>query len=238
MDPRRVSGQAAPAHRPVRSFVLREGRMTAGQRRAYERLWPRFGLDPAEGETLDPAQIFGNPRPTRLEIGFGNGEALVALATADPECNFLGVEMHRPGVGHLLLALERQGIDNLRVLRRDATELLHQALPAASLDGVYLFFPDPWPKQRHHKRRIVQPPFLADLARVLRPGGSLHMATDWEDYAQHMLTLLEAAREFDNTAGPGRYAPRPQQRPLTRFERRGRRLGHGIWDLVFRRAQG
>lgn len=209
--------------------------MTDGQQRAIARLWPRFGLDFAEGILIDPAAVFGNDRPTCLEIGFGNGEALAALAAAHPERNFLGIEVHRPGVGHLLLKLEQANLDNTRVLRQDAMDILRHGLPESCLEGVYLFFPDPWPKKRHHKRRIVQPEFLARLARALRPGGFLHFATDWEDYARHMLITLRAAPEFRNSAVGGAFVDRPADRPLTRFEQRGQRLGHGIWDLVFLR---
>jgi tRNA (guanine-N7-)-methyltransferase len=225
-----------PHHRPIRSFVLREGRLTTAQQRAFGRLWPRFGVDWRREEQLDPAALFGNDRPAYLEIGFGSGDTLAELAQASPECNYLGVEVHRPGVGHLLLELERRGLENVRVLRQDALELLEHGLPPASLAGVYLFFPDPWPKKRHHKRRIVQPAFIARLARVIRPGGLLHAATDWEPYAEHMLQVLDAADGlFGNSAGPGRFAPRPANRPLTRFERRGQRLGHGVYDLIYRR---
>jgi tRNA (guanine-N7-)-methyltransferase len=209
--------------------------MTAGQQRALERSWPRFGLDYAEGVLIDPAAVFGNDRPTYLEIGFGNGDALAAIAAAHPERNFLGVEVHGPGVGHLLLKLEQADLDNVRVLRQDAMDILRQGLPACCLDGVYLFFPDPWPKKRHHKRRIVQPEFIALLARVIRPGGFLHMATDWEDYARHMLATLQAAAEFQNKDAGGAFVIRPADRPLTRFEQRGQRLGHGVRDLVFMR---
>jgi tRNA (guanine-N7-)-methyltransferase len=225
-----------PPLRPIRSYVLRQGRLTDGQRRAWERLWPRFGVNWTAGTALAPAALFGNSRPVRLEIGFGNGETLAALAAAHPERNFLGVEVHGPGVGRLLLTLEQAGLDNVRILRADAAELLRQALPAASLEAVYLLFPDPWPKTRHHKRRIVQPAFLADLVRVLQPGGWLHLATDWQDYASEMLAQLAAVPELVNQAGPGRFAPRPDWRPPTRFERRGQRLGHGVWDLLFRRV--
>jgi len=207
--------------------------MTEAQRGAFERLWPRFGLDFRPGTPLDPQAIFGNDRPTCLEIGFGNGDALAAMAAAHPERNYLGIEVHRPGVGHLLLELEREGLENVRVLRHDAAEVLSRGLPDGSLQGVYLFFPDPWPKKKHHKRRIVQTGFLAQLARVIRPGGFVHMATDWEDYARWMLELLEAAPGLRNSAADGGYVPRPQDRPLTRFEQRGQRLGHGVWDLLF-----
>ncbi len=209
--------------------------MTDAQRAAFERLWSRFGLDYRPGTLLDLRAVFGNNRPTCLEIGFGNGDALAAMATVHPQRNYLGIEVHRPGVGHLLLQLERESLGNVRVLRHDATEILRHALPDRSLEGVYLLFPDPWPKKRHHKRRIVQPEFLAQLARVIRPGGFVHMATDWEAYARQMLDALRAAGEFTNNAADGAYVPRPEERPLTRFERRGQRLGHGVRDLLFLR---
>jgi tRNA (guanine-N7-)-methyltransferase len=225
------------AHRPIRSYVLREGRMTDAQRTAFDRLWSRFGLDYRPGTKLDPRAVFGNGRPSCLEIGFGNGDALATMAAAHPQRNYLGIEVHRPGVGHLLLQLEREALENVRVLRHDAAEILRHGLPDRSLEGVYLFFPDPWPKKRHHKRRIVQPVFLAQLARVIRPGGFVHMATDWEEYARQMLDALRAAAEFTNSAADGAYVPRPAERPLTRFERRGQRLGHGVWDLLFLRRR-
>jgi len=221
-------------HRPIRSYVLREGRLTAGQERAFTELWPRFGID-YTGVPLDLPARFGNDRPVWLEIGFGNGDALAALAESHPDRNCLGIEVHRPGVGHLLLQLEARGLANVRVLRHDAVEVLRDALPPASLAGACLFFPDPWHKRRHHKRRILQPEFVALLARVIRPGGLFLAATDWEDYAHHMLAVLGASPAFENAAGPGLFAPRPPDRPLTRFEQRGERLGHGVWDLAFRR---
>lgn len=227
---------SAPPHRAIRSFVLREGRLTAGQERAFRELWPRFGVDWQQGETLDPQTRFATARPITLEIGFGDGESLAAMAAAAPERDFIGLEVHRPGVGHLLLALEQQELTNVRVLRADATALLETGLPSASLDAVQLFFPDPWPKKRHHKRRIVQPGFVAAVARVLRPGGSFHLATDWTPYADWMLAMLDDAPElFENSAGPGQFSARPAQRPITKFERRGQRLGHQVYDLIYRR---
>lgn len=228
--------------RAIRSFVLREGRLTPGQQRAFDELWPRFGvgshddLEWPQGQTLDLAGIFGNDHPVTLEIGFGNGDSLAEMAAAAPDRNFIGIEVHRPGVGHLLLRIEELGLTNLRVLRKDAVQVLERAIAPASLDRVQLFFPDPWHKKRHHKRRILQPAFVALLARAIRPGGHFHAATDWQDYAEHMMQVLSAAGElFKNTAGPGHYTPRPDERPLTKFEQRGHRLGHGVWDLVFRR---
>ncbi len=221
--------------RPIRSFVLREGRFTEGQRSAYDRCWPRFGIDCIEGEQLDPIQLFGNSKPLYLEIGFGNGEALAETAAKHPENNYIGIEVHRPGVGHLLLRLEELGLSNTKVMRHDAMEVLRHHLPNQSLDGVMLFFPDPWHKKRHHKRRIVQPEFVSLLARLLKPGGILHLATDWEGYAKQMMQVLSAAPEFENTLGEGQFAPRPDTRPLTKFEQRGQRLGHGVLDLLFKK---
>jgi tRNA (guanine-N7-)-methyltransferase len=225
-----------PDHRPIRSFVLREGRMTGAQERAFEEMWSRFGVDWTPGERLALPRLFGNDRPVFLEIGFGNGEALATLAERHPDRNYLGIEVHRPGVGHLLLELSKRGHCNVRILRQDAVEILEQALAPASLSGVYLLFPDPWPKKRHHKRRILNPGFVRLLARVIRPGGLFHAATDWEPYADRMMEVLsEAGDLFENSAGPGAFARRPEARPHTKFERRGRRLGHPVRDLVFRR---
>lgn len=227
--------ESRPSRRPIRSFVLREGRLTAAQARAFATLWPRFGVDWSPGTLLDLPALFGNERPVTIEIGFGNGESLATMAEQDPGRNWLGIEVHRPGIGHLLLEIERRGLNNLRVLRHDAVEVFSEGLAPASVDAVQLFFPDPWPKKRHHKRRILNEPFVALLARVIRPGGTFHAATDWPPYAEQMLALLEASPWFENTAGQGRYAPRPDSRPLTKFERRGERLGHPVFDLIFRR---
>jgi tRNA (guanine-N7-)-methyltransferase len=226
----------AEVRRPIRSFVLRQGRMTASQQRAFLRHWPNYGIDLTEGTWLSSLACFGNDHPLLLEIGFGNGENLAALAAARPECNFIGIEMHRPGVGHLLIQAAQLGLDNLRLLRQDAVEVLGRAIPPGSLDSILLFFPDPWHKTRHHKRRMVQPEFVERCADALRPGGQLHLATDWEDYAWQMMRVLSACPRLENSAGAGQYAPRPGFRPLTRFEQRGQRLGHGVWDLLFRRC--
>ena len=214
--------------------MLREGRLTEGQARAFERLWPRYGID-FTSAPLDLPALYGNERPVWLEIGFGNGDAVASLAARHLERNFLGIEVHRPGVGRLLLRLEAADLTNVRVLRHDAVEVLRSGIVPGTLAGAYLFFPDPWHKTRHHKRRIVQPELVALLARAVCPGGVFHAATDWEDYAQHMMRVLSASPDFENTAGPGRFAPRADDRPLTHFEQRGQRLGHGVWDLVFRR---
>ncbi|MBK1692507.1 tRNA (guanosine(46)-N7)-methyltransferase TrmB [Ectothiorhodospira mobilis] len=221
-------------HRPIRSFVRREGRLTPGQQRALERHWPRWGVEPGHGP-LDLETLFGRRAPVTLEIGFGNGESLAQMAAADPERDFLGVEVHRPGVGHLLQRLEDLGLDNVRVASHDAVELVREQIPEAGLDCVQVFFPDPWPKKRHHKRRLIQPAFVQQLRRGLRPGGRLHLATDWEDYARHMLEVMTAAEGFVNTAPEDGFAPRGE-RPLTKFEQRGQGLGHGVWDLVFQRT--
>lgn len=220
--------------RPIRSFIRREGRLTKAQQRAMEALWDRYGVIPQAG-LLDLDALFGRRAPRVLEIGFGNGESLVAMAQAHPATDYLGIEVHRPGVGHLLLRLEALGLTNLRVICMDAVEVLERYLPDASLDCIQVFFPDPWPKRRHRKRRLIQPDFVALLARKLKPGGRLQAATDWEDYALQMLKMLEANEALINSAQGGGFAPRPDERPLTKFERRGQHLKHGIWDLVFQR---
>ena len=225
---------AAPLHRRgVKSFVARAGRMTTAQERAWRELWPRYGIDDTAGVIVSPV-IFGRTAPLTLEIGFGNGESLLALAAAQPEADFLGIEVHRPGVGHLMLRAEALGLTNLRAACRDAVEVLDRQLDDAVLDAALLYFPDPWPKKRHHKRRIVQPPFVDLVARKLKPGGRFRLATDWQDYAEQMLEVVGACSALRNEFGAG-YAPRPESRPLTRFENRGQRLGHGVWDLSFRK---
>ncbi len=220
--------------RRIRSFVRREGRLTPAQAYALEHLWPRYGLE-ALGAPLDPGAEFGRDAPCVLEIGFGDGEALLRSAVETPDSDFLGIEVHRPGVGRLLRRLEELGLDNVRVFCADATEVLAQRIPPGTLDAVRLFFPDPWPKKRHHKRRIVQPAFVQQVHSRLRTGGAFHMATDWEAYALHMLEVMRTAEGFANTAPDGGFVPRPSQRPLTKFEQRGRSRGHGVWDLLFRR---
>ncbi len=222
-----------PARR-VRSFVRREGRLTPGQARALEQWLPEFGI-PENDEPLDFAQLFGRDAPTLLEIGFGNGDALLQMAAKHPERNFIGIEVHRPGVGRLLMHAGEQALKNVRVSSRDAMEVLERQVPDASLERVMLYFPDPWPKKRHHKRRIVQPDFVQLVARKLVTGGEFHLATDWENYAEHMRDVMESAASFHNVAGDGNFSPRPDDRPLTKFEQRGQRLGHGVWDLIYRR---
>ncbi len=220
--------------RPIRSFVKREGRMTDAQRRAFESHWVRYGIDNAD-TPLDCTALFGRDAPVILEIGFGNGDALAALAALYPENNYLGIEVHRPGVGRLLNRLAADGSANVRVLAADAVEVLERRIADDSLAAVHLWFSDPWPKKRHRKRRLLQPAFAQLVRRKLKPGGLFHLATDWQDYAQWMLEVLSAADGFENSAGPGQYGARGE-RPLTRFESRGRRLGHGVWDLRFRRS--
>lgn len=221
-------------HRPIRSFVRREGRMTEAQKRALQEWLPRYGVEPGTAP-IDFVALFGRDAPVHVEIGFGNGEALAAMATAHPENNYLGIEVHRPGVGVLLRRVQTEGLTNVRVAGTDASELLAQRVPDRCISAVYLFFPDPWHKLRHHKRRLVQAAFVTLLAQKLKPGGLLHLATDWEDYAQQMLAVLTECKDFENAAVPGPFMPRPPARTLTRFERRGQRLGHGVRDLLFRR---
>lgn len=214
--------------------MKREGRITDAQRRAVETLLPRYGVPAGDGP-LDPARLFGRDAPLHVEVGFGNGEALAAMAAAHPENDYLGIEVHRPGVGALLRRLEAGGLHNVRIACTDAVELLAR-IPDGALATVYLFFPDPWPKQRHHKRRLVQPEFVALVRRKLRLGGVLRLATDWEPYAQHMLRVLTADPAMENIAADESFVPRPAERPSTRFEQRGRKLGHIVRDLAFRRV--
>lgn len=223
------------SRRPIRSYVLRTGRMTPGQQRAYEQNWSRWGLEHGTGP-LNFDAVFGRPGPRVLEIGFGMGQSLVDMAAAAPATNFVGIEVHRPGVGKLLHSMELQGVDNIRVYCHDAVEILQDCIPAGSLDTVQIFFPDPWHKKKHNKRRLIQPALVAQLVTRLKIGGTLHLATDWENYAMQMMDVLGAEPGLCNISGEGRFAPRPDHRPLTKFELRGERLGHGVWDLLFRRA--
>jgi tRNA (guanine-N7-)-methyltransferase len=180
--------------------------------------------------------LFGNDHPVYLEIGFGNGDSLAQIAADHPQNNYLGIEVHSPGVGHLLLKIEELGLSNIRIIRHDAVEVISQSIGDSQLAGVFLFFPDPWHKKRHHKRRILQPSLVSQLARVIRPGGVFHAATDWQDYAEHMLAALaQAPQSFGNSTVSGGFSQRPEYRPLTKFEQRGQRLGHGVWDLIFHR---
>ncbi|MDP4030322.1 MAG: tRNA (guanosine(46)-N7)-methyltransferase TrmB [Gallionella sp.] len=219
--------------RHIRSYVLRQGRVSPAQQRAVETLLPRFGI-PYAAQPLDLELAFGRAAPKILEIGFGMGESTATIALAHPENDYLALEVHTPGVGNLLKLIDAQHIPNIRILQHDAVEVLRDMLGAATLDGVHIFFPDPWHKARHNKRRLMQAPFVAQLVQKLKPGGYIHVATDWQDYAQQTLAVLSAEPLLENTAAD--YAPRPAYRPLTKFEQRGINLGHGVWDLVFRRA--
>jgi len=221
-----------PSHRPIRSFVLRTGRMGSGQVRALAELGPRFVL-PFQPQLADWDTVFGRSAPRVLEIGFGMGQATAQIAAARPDLDFIGVEVHEPGVGALLREIGDRQLSNLRILQHDAVEVLQHMVAPASLAGVHIYFPDPWHKKRHNKRRLIQPGFVQFLATRLAPDGWLHCATDWEDYAQQMLAVLGAEPQLRNTAEG--YAPKPDLRPLTKFEARGLRLGHGVWDLLFRK---
>jgi tRNA (guanine-N7-)-methyltransferase len=229
-----TSSDNTSRRRPIRSYVLRTGRMTAAQSRAFEQGWQQWGLEYDDGPVAFE-RVFGRQAPLVLEIGFGMGQSLVAMARATPEADFIGIEVHTPGVGRLFHALEDEGLGNIRVFRHDAVEVIRDCIPEQCLDRVQIFFPDPWHKKRHHKRRLIQPAFVGALATRLKPGGLLHLATDWEPYAEQMMEVLSGSADFINSIGAGEYAPRPETRPLTRFEQRGQRLGHGVWDLMFTR---
>jgi tRNA (guanine-N7-)-methyltransferase len=215
----------------IRSFIRRQGRLTPGQQLALDNHWAKYCLDPKTD--YDFSQVFGREAPLFVEIGFGNGESLARMAAANPEKDYIGIEVHRPGVGHLLMLLNQQSIDNVRIYCYDAIEIMEHKIADNSLAGVHLFFPDPWPKKKHHKRRIVRPGFVGLLVRKLKQGGYFHAATDWENYAEAMLAVLSEASELRNTSPTNDYCPCPEYRPLTKFEQRGIRLGHGVWDLIF-----
>ncbi|MBI4986334.1 MAG: tRNA (guanosine(46)-N7)-methyltransferase TrmB [Rhodocyclales bacterium] len=220
------------SHRPIRSFVLRQGRVSNAQARYLEEGMPRWGI-PYGPAALDLERAFGRRAPRILEIGCGMGETTAAIAAAHPENDYLGIEVHTPGVGNLMKEIALRGLTNLRVVQHDAVDVVREMLPEASLAGIHIYFPDPWPKKRHHKRRLIQPPFVRLLATRLAPGGYFHCATDWEEYAGQMLEVLGAEALLANTAAG--FAPRPDHRPLTKFEQRGQRLGHGVWDVIFKR---
>ena len=242
-DPFTSSGAKAPpkpftaeeGRRKVRSFVLRQGRFTPAQQRAFDELWPRYGLDYA-GAVRDFDAAFGRHAPRVLEIGFGNGEALRFAAQQDPARDLIGIEVHAPGVGRLLNALAADEARNVRVYHHDAVEVLEHEIADASLDEVRIYFPDPWHKKRHHKRRLLQPELATLLVRKLAAGGRLHLATDWHDYAEQMWDVLDATPGLRNRAGPRGSVPRPAWRPQTHFETRGQKLGHGVWDLLYDRC--
>jgi tRNA (guanine-N7-)-methyltransferase len=225
-----------PQHlRRIRSFVLREGRMTVAQQRAFDAHWARFGID-YTGTAQDFDARFGRQAPRVLEIGFGNGEALAWASEHDPSRDYIGIEVHGPGVGRLMNALAARDARNVRLYKHDAVEVLEHEIAAQTLAEARIWFPDPWHKKRHNKRRIVQPAFVALLASRMAPDGLLHLATDWQPYAEHMLEVMEAAPAWRNAIAPGQYAPKPAWRIETHFERRGLRLGHGVWDLLYRRT--
>ncbi len=221
-------------HRPIRSFVLRQGRVSNAQARYFEDGMPRFGI-PYVPQVLDLNAAFGRSAPKILEIGFGMGETTATIAKAHPENDYLGVEVHTPGVGSLLKEIMEGEIGNLRIIQHDAVEVLNHMIAPNSLAGAHIFFADPWPKKRHHKRRLIQAPLVALLASRLQPGGYLHCATDWEDYAMQQLEVLSGEPLLENTAPDTGFAPRPDYRPLTKFEQRGIRLGHGVWDVIFKK---
>lgn len=218
----------------IRSFIIRGGRLTRGQQIALDKNWPEFGLEIAayQDEKLQFDKVFELLAPTILEIGFGDGEALLEVAKNNPDKNYLGIEVHRPGVGHLLMELDKQGLNNVRIFCEDAVEVISLCIEDNSLERICLFFPDPWPKKKHHKRRLIQVDFVAMVAKKLTPGGVFHFATDWQEYAEVANEKIEASGCFKNVAGAGMFSPRPDDRPLTKFEKRGQRLGHGVWDIV------
>jgi tRNA (guanine-N7-)-methyltransferase len=220
-------------NRPIRSFVLRQGRISEAQQRAYEQLQPRYSVA-YSSLPLDMDAVFGRTAPKILEIGFGMGGATAQIASEHPENDYLGIEVHTPGVGALMRLLDAGSIGNVRIIQHDAVEVLNHMIAPGSLDGIHIYFPDPWPKKRHHKRRLIQPPLLSLLASRLKPGAYLHLATDWQEYAEWMLEALRGEPLLVNTAQD--YAPKPDFRPETKFERRGLNLGHGVWDMVFRRV--
>lgn len=221
--------------REVKSFVVRQGRLTKGQEAALAEFWPSMGLE-YQTTPFDWTEVFGNANPVVLEIGFGMGSSLVAMAKAAPEKNFVGIEVHHPGVGACLKEASDAGITNLRLISHDAVEILKDSVNDNSLERVQLFFPDPWHKKRHHKRRIVQAEFAELLRNKLTLGGVFHMATDWENYAEHMAEVMNAAPGYKNLSETNTYVPRPENRPLTKFEKRGHNLGHGVWDLMFEKT--
>ena len=219
-------------NRHIRSFVLRQGRTSPAQQRAIATLMPRFGI-PYAARQFDLDQAFGRTAPKILEIGFGMGDSTATIALAHPEIDYLALEVHTPGVGNLLKLIETEHLNNIRIMQHDAVEVLRDMIADDTLDGVHIFFPDPWHKARHNKRRLIQAPFIAKLVQKIKPGGYIHVATDWQDYAEQVLRVLSGEPMLENTAAD--YAPRPDYRPLTKFEQRGIRLGHGVWDLVFKR---
>ncbi len=230
-----MTEQAAPMRRRIKSFVLRTGRMTDGQKRAYDINFNNLGLKRANGP-VSFTEVFGREAPTVLEIGFGMGDSLAEMAIQAPELNFVGIEVHTPGVGRLMYLAEQARLTNLRAYCDDAVEVLAHCIPGNSLSRIQVYFPDPWHKARHHKRRLIQAEFVQVLRSKLEVGGVLHLATDWENYAEHMMEVMSAAEGYQNAAGDQQYSPKPDFRPNTKFEKRGERLGHGVWDLLFSRV--
>ncbi|MGR9086373.1 MAG: tRNA (guanosine(46)-N7)-methyltransferase TrmB [Gammaproteobacteria bacterium] len=220
-------------HKSIRSFIRRQGRMTQGQQQALDLYWNDFCLDPESSQ--DYARVFGRHAPLVFEIGFGNGDSLVQMAAENPEINYIGIEVHRPGVGHLMMKLAASGLRNVRIFCHDAVEILEHRIADGSLDGIHLFFPDPWPKKKHHKRRIVRPGFVRLVVKKLKNGGYFHAATDWQHYAESMLAELAEAKGLVNSSQTRDYCSRPSYRPLTKFEQRGMAQGHPIRDLIFRK---
>jgi len=229
---RRLPESPSVTHPPIRSYVLRQGRFSPAQQRAYAELMPRLGIT-YQPQPLDFKAIFGREAPVVVEIGSGMGETTARIAAASPDIDYLAIEVHAPGIGSLLRRIEEEGLTNLRIVQHDAVEVLRDMVPPGSLAGIHVFFPDPWPKKRHHKRRLVQPAFALLAATRLARGGRLHVATDWQEYAEQILEVLSAVPGLANTAAG--FAPRPAWRPETKFEQRGRRLGHGVWDVLFTR---
>lgn len=222
-------------HRNVRSYVLRKGRLTQAQQLALDELWPYYGIVNSD-IVMDFEDHFERPADVILDIGFGNGTSTWKMAQQEPEKNFIGIEVHEPGVGHLLMALDEHHIENVRIVCTDAVDFLQKRIPDASLSGVRIYFPDPWPKKRHHKRRIIQPDFVRLLARCMKPGAILHLATDWQHFAEHVLEVMQDSDEFSNLSESGDYSQRPEWRPYTKYEKRGERLGHVVRDLLYQRT--
>lgn len=220
--------------KPIRSFVIRTGRMTDGQKASYESHWAQYGLDLADG-LLDMEKTFGRRAPLVVEIGFGMGDSLYQMCLSKADTDFIGIEVHSPGVGRLMNCASESELDNLRVYLADAKDVLSECIPEGSVDRVQIYFPDPWHKKKHKKRRLVQSEFILQLTPKISSGGRIHLATDWQDYAEQMLAVMEANESYSNVSGEGRYSERPDWRPETKFERRGHRLGHGVWDLIYKK---
>lgn len=220
--------------KPIRSFVIRSGRMTDGQRVSYEKNWAQYGLDLSDG-LIDANKVFGRKAPFVVEIGFGMGDSLCQMCASQSNTDFIGIEVHPPGAGRLMSQAAESGLNNIRVYLADAKDVLAECIPDNSIDRIQIYFPDPWHKRKHNKRRLIQPEFLTRLTPKLVGGGILHMATDWQNYAEQMLKVAEADASYANAAGAGQYSPRPNWRPETKFERRGHRLGHGTWDLIYKK---